>query len=123
MVDIDSVALFEKPDGTPRVIGPTGKEPNGKAMLTGFERFRQAIDLRDHYIELRHNNKTSAVKSRSRDGIPVTATDVQFMFSVYRDKQEPDDNNPYPFSQKAIEQLVYKATSPRNARPHKSINL
>ena len=112
IVDIDSVALFEKPDGTPRVIGPTGKEPGGKATLDGFERFRQAIDLRDHYIELRdQNDKASSVKSRSRDGIPVTATDVRFMFSVYRDKQKPDDKNPYPFSREAIEQLVYKATS------------
>lgn len=112
VVDIDSVALFEKPDGTPRIIGPTGKEQGGKATLDGFERFRQAIDLRDHYIELRdQNDKASSVKSRSRDGIPVTATDVRFMFSVYRDKQKPDDKNPYPFSKAAIEQLVYKATS------------
>lgn len=112
IVDIDSVALFEKPDGTPRVIGPTGKEPGGKATLDGFERFRQAIDLRDHYIELRdQNDKASSVKSRSRDGVPVTATDVRFMFSVHRDGLKPDDNNPYPFSKEAIEKLVYKATS------------
>src|ERR1044072_1195801 len=26
MVDLDSVALFEKPDGTPRIIGPTDKQ-------------------------------------------------------------------------------------------------
>ncbi|MGB8983524.1 MAG: hypothetical protein WCC12_16775, partial [Anaerolineales bacterium] len=37
MVDLDSVALFEKPDGTPHVIGPTGKEPRGMATLEGFE--------------------------------------------------------------------------------------
>lgn len=112
VVDIDSVALFEKPDGTPRIIGPTGKEPGGKATLDGFERFRQAIDLRDHYIELRdQNDKASSVKSRSRDGIPVTATDVRFMFSVHRDGQKSDDKNPYPFSREAVEKLVYKATS------------
>lgn len=112
IVDIDSVALFEKPDGTPRVIGPTGKEPGGKAILDGFERFRQAIDLRDHYLELRdQNDKASSVKSRSRDGIPVTATDVRFMFSVHRDRQKPDDKSPYPFSKEAVEKLVYRATS------------
>ncbi|HEY5730673.1 MAG TPA: hypothetical protein VIS72_11515, partial [Anaerolineales bacterium] len=73
---------------------------------------RQAIDLRDHYIELRdQTDKSSAVKGRSRDGIPVTATDVRFMFSVHRDGQKTDDKSPYPFSRKAIEQLVYKATS------------
>lgn len=120
IVDIDSVALFEKTDGTSRIIGPTGKEAGGKATLDGFERFRQAIDLRDHYIELRDQKKTTdpkeetkspAVKSRSRDGIPVTATDVRFMFSIYRDGQKPDDNNPHPFSKEAVEKLVYKATS------------
>lgn len=112
VVEIDSVALFEKPDGTPRIIGPTGKEPGGKATLDGFERFRQGIDLRDHYLELRdQNDKASSVKGRSRDGVPVTATDVRFMFSVYRGGQKPDDKSPYPFDPKAIEQLVYKSTS------------
>lgn len=112
VVDLDSVALFEKPDGTPRVIGPTGKEPGGKATLDGFERFRQAIDLRDHYIELRdQTDKSSSVKSRSRDGILITASDVRFMFSVHREAQKSDDKNPYSFSKKAIEQLIYRATS------------
>jgi hypothetical protein len=112
IVDLDSVALFEKPDGTPRVIGPTGKEPGGKATLDGFERFRQALDLRDHFIELRdQGEKTSAVHSRSLDGIPITATDVRFMFSIYRDGQKPTTENPYPFSRRAVEQIVYKATS------------
>src|SRR5215213_5092143 len=41
IVDLDSVALFERPDGTPRIIGPTGKEPRARATLQGFERFRQ----------------------------------------------------------------------------------
>ena len=112
VVDMDSAALFEKPDGTHRIIGPTSKEPAGKATLTGFERFRQAIDLRDHYIELRDQDvKSPAVKSRSRDGITITATDVRFMFSVNRDGKKPTTETPYPFSQKAIENLVYKATS------------
>lgn len=112
VVDIDSVALFEKPDGATRVIGPTGKEPGGKATLEGFERFRQAIDLRDHFIELRdQDSKSSAVKSRSLDGVPIAATDVRFMFSVHRDGGRSNTENPYPFSGKAIEQLIYKATS------------
>lgn len=111
-VDIDSVALFEEPDGTTRVIGPTGTEPGGKARLDGFERFRQAIDLRDHFITLRDDDgKSGAVKGRSLDGIPITATDVRFMFSVHRDGQKPNTLTPYPFSKKAIEQLIYRATS------------
>ncbi len=113
VVDLDSVALFEKPDGTPHVIGPTGKEPGGKATLDGFERFRQAIDIRDHYVDLRDQNPESqSVKGRSRDGMPITATDVRLMFSIHRGKgARPSSESPYPFSKEAIEQIVYKASS------------
>ena len=112
IVDLDSVALFEKPDGTPRIIGPTAKESGGKATLEGFERFRQGIDIRDHYVDLRdQDSKSESVKSRSLDGIPVEATDVRLMFSVYRDGKKPTVEHPYPFSEKAIEGLIYKATS------------
>jgi hypothetical protein len=113
IVDLDSVALFEKPDGTPHVIGPTGKEPWGKATLDGFERFRQAIDIRDHYVDLRDQDpKSQSVKGRSRDGIPITATDVRLMFSVYRgENPKRTDQFPYPFSKEAIEQIVYKSSS------------
>jgi hypothetical protein len=43
VVELDSATLFEKADGTPHVIGPTGKEPGGKATIEGFERFRHAF--------------------------------------------------------------------------------
>jgi hypothetical protein len=118
------VALFEKPDGTPHVIGPTGKEAGGRATLDGFERFRQAIDIRDQYVDLRdQDTKSQSVKGRSRDGIPITATDVRLMFSVYRGetpKNTDRDRFPYPFSKEAIEQIVYKASSkvtPDNPNP------
>jgi hypothetical protein len=112
VVDLDSAALFEKPDGTTRVIGPTGREPGGKAHLHGFERFRQAIDLRDHFIELREEaGKSAVVTGRSLDGIPITATDVNFVFSVDRAGKKPTTDQPYPFNPKAVEQLIYKASS------------
>ena len=112
IVDLDSVALFERPDGTPRVIGPTGKEPRARATLEGFERFRQAIDTRDHYVDLRdQDSRSKSVESRSLDGIPITATDVRLMFSVYRGGVEPSTDNPYPFSKEAIEQIIYQAPS------------
>ncbi len=104
-VDLDSVALFEKADGTPHVIGPTGKEPGGKATIDGFERFRQAIDIRDQHIDL-------TVPSRSRDGIPITATDVRLMFSIYRGENvNPSPEFPYSFSEEAVKQIVYKSIS------------
>lgn len=113
LVEIDSVALFEKADGTPHIIGPTGKESGGKATLEGFERFRQALDIRDHYIDLRdQDDRSRAVKSRSRDGIPIKATDVRLMFSIFRgDNPESSIEYPYPFSEKAVEQIVYRASS------------
>lgn len=112
IVDLDSVAMFEKPDGTPHIIGPTAKEPRARATLEGFERFRQAIDTRDHYVDLRdQDSKSQSVKSRSLDGIPITATDVHLMFSVYRGGVKPSTENPYPFSKEAIEQIIYQATS------------
>jgi len=112
VVDLDSVAVFERADGTPHIIGPTGKELGGKATLEGFERFRQAVDLRDHFIDLRdQDEKSPSVKSRSLDGIPITATDVRLVFSVYRDGRKPTAEHPYPFSKKSIEQIVYQATS------------
>ncbi len=112
IVDLDSVALFEKPDGTPRVIGPTTREPRGRAPLDGFERFRQAIDIRDHYVDLRDQDpRAGSVKSRSLDGIETTATDVRLMFSIYRGGVKPSAEEPYPFSKEAVEQVIYKATS------------
>jgi len=121
LVDLDSVALFEKPDGTPHVIGPTGKERGGKATLEGFERFRQAIDIRDHYVDLRdQDDKSPSVKGRSLDGIPITATDVRLMFSVHRNGKKTSAEEPYPFGPKAIEKLVYSAGSkvtPDQANP------
>lgn len=113
VVELDSVALFERADGTPHIIGPTGKEPGGKATLQGFERFRQALDIRNHHVDLRdQDSKSKAVQSRSRDGIPIKATDVRLMFSVYRgENSEPTAEYPYPFSKEAVEQIVYKAAS------------
>jgi hypothetical protein len=112
VVDLDSVALFERPDGTPHVIGPTGREPRGRATLAGFERFRQAIDIRDHYVDLRDQDPQSqSVKSRSLDGIEITATDVRLMFSIYRGGVKPSAEQPYPFSKEAVEQIIYQATS------------
>jgi len=105
VVELDSIALFERADGTPHVIGPTGTKPGNKETLDGFERFREAIDIRDHHITLE-------VESRSRDGIPIEATDVRLMFSIFRGKNsEPSPAVPYPFDEEAIKKIVYKAAS------------
>lgn len=123
LVELDSAAVFEKPDGTPRVIGPTGKEPGGKATIEGFERFREAIDLRDHFVEVRNGggeraDNAPSISSRSKDGVPISATDVRFMYSVERGDTKPTGKDgsppadlPYPFTKQAVENIVYHAAS------------
>lgn len=112
IVDLDSIALFERADGTPHVIGPTGKEPGGRATIDGFERFRQAVDIRDQHVDL-------TATSRSRDGIPITATDVRLMFSIDRgENPQPTAEFPYPFDKGAIERIVYSSIS--RVTPEKS---
>jgi hypothetical protein len=106
VVELDSAALFEKPDGRPHVIGPTIK---GKATLEGFERFRQVIDLRDQYTD---PQDPVNVNSRSLDGIQVGTKDVRFVYSVWRGDKPRTAESPHPFeSDKTITDLVYKQLS------------
>jgi hypothetical protein len=99
-VHLDSAALFEAIDGTPRVIGPTFDQPRGMAVLSGFERLRSIIDLRDQM------NKYS-LTGRTRDGIRIHLKDVNTLFSVYRGGQNASLMRPYPFDPLAIKRLVY----------------
>jgi hypothetical protein len=109
VVEMDSVALFEKPDGTPHVIGPT---VNGPAPISGFERFRQAFDLRDHHIRLDDGQE---ITGRTLDGILVGASNVQVRFSINRGGKEKSLRTPYPFkSQQVVEKLIYEETRPVN---------
>jgi len=106
VVELDSVALFEKPDGSPHVIGST---VNGKVTLEGFERFRQVIDLRDQYTD---PQSPVDVKSRSLDGIPVGTKDVRFVYSIWRNDKPRTPEFPHPFgSDKTVEDLVYRQSS------------
>lgn len=103
-VERDSVALFEKPDGRPHVIGPTVDEP---VLLDGFERFRSAIDLRDLHIAL-NEPKNRKIEGRSLDGIPVSAIDVSFRFGIWRGGKERTLKEPNPYGNDSIvEDLIY----------------
>jgi len=108
IIDLDTVALFERPDCTPNIIGPTGDMPGGKATLVGFERLRNTIDLRDHHSE------SLIVSSRSLDGIKIGAIDVRVIYSIFRNNQadqELSKQQPYPFSIEAVKKLVYGSAS------------
>lgn len=109
MVELDSAALFERPDGTTHVISPTIGEWHGKKVIDGFERIRQAADLRDIL-------GSQEISARSRDGIPVIAKDIQYSYSVYRGENPVKTlQTPYPFIESAIESLAYK--TPRVVKP------
>jgi hypothetical protein len=101
-VHLENAALFEKVDGSPRVVAPT---INRSLILDGFERLRQVIDLRDQVVEM-------TVSGRTQDGIPITAKDVRLVFSIYRGAKKPNPDEaykqPYPFSEQAVLDLAYQ---------------
>ncbi|PKN91490.1 MAG: hypothetical protein CVU44_19225 [Chloroflexi bacterium HGW-Chloroflexi-6] len=103
-VELDSAAVLESPDGSVRVIGPTVGEPRGRAVIDDFERLRQCIDLRDTVDK-------QDVTSRSKDGIVITARDIQYSYSVYRGPNAKKTlKSPYPFDPAAVQRLVYDGT-------------
>jgi hypothetical protein len=105
-VHLENVAVFERIDGTPHIVSP---EHQSRLLLSGFERLRSVIDLRDQVIEL-------TVTGRTQDGIPVTARDVRLVYSVdrgFNSRQEEEafdmdaTHRTYPFSELAVMNLVY----------------
>jgi len=120
IAEFDSAALFEKPDGTPHVIGLASAMPDSggqsNVVLEGFERLREpVINLRDQYVG-NPSGQPMTVVSRSLDGIPVSAADVRGMFSVRRQKVNEVSVStiqaPYPFDPADIERLIYKQAVP-----------
>jgi len=113
IVELDSVAVFEKPDGTPHIVGPAQGAGASIALLEGFERFRAALDLRDQYIGA-SSAPPMSVTGRSLDGLPIRAVEVRAAFSVRRSDDgasaEPSKEQPYPYSARAIENLVYRSS-------------
>ena len=121
-VDYDTVALFEKPDGTPHVVGcADGPDAAGGGLtagivLEGFERLREPIiSLRDQYIG-NPSGEPLTVVGRSRDGMPISVTDVRGVFSVRRKATSAEDSglaeHPFPCRARDIENLIYNQTVP-----------
>nr|BAL56948.1 hypothetical protein HGMM_F45G04C21 [uncultured Chloroflexota bacterium] len=119
-VALDSATLFELPDGRPHVIGPTAVQTrtatNGEhgeqlCHISGFERLRlPVIDLRDQFLGS-PGGEPEIVSGYSRDGIPIEAHDIRFLFSISRGGQVPTLQNPYPFDERAVEALIYGLSS------------
>jgi len=94
----DSCLVVELMNGEPVFIGPTGGKP---ALLRAFSRLRRAVDLRDQEVTL-------TVNGIARDGLPVAAKDVALCFSVARAGQAATNQQPYPFDEQALRNLVYR---------------
>ena len=108
-VHLGNVALFEKADGTPRLIGP-GDEA---ALLDRFERLREVIDLRDRVVEM-------SVQSRTKDGILVRAEGARMKFSINRGGMEPTLERPYPYKEEDILKLIYEQQVFKSLRSSKA---
>jgi len=110
-VNLDSVALLEKVDGTPEIIHTRGKPWH----LGSFERIREIgksdeigkreyaiINLRDQFV------RGLTVRSRTKDGIPLEAQDIKIRFSILRKpKEEAPEHDPFHFQESAVQSLVY----------------
>jgi hypothetical protein len=113
-VEFDTAVLFEKPDGTPHVIGPVvaKSEEKDPAILEGFERLREPIiNLRDQYFGY-NSSDAIAVESRSLDGIPISAKDIRIVFSIHRsdgsDSQKPSKEKPFLYNPQSVQDLIYQ---------------
>ncbi len=100
-VSLENVAIFEKVDGTPNPIGPTKNHLFYSQNIDGFERLRQAFDIRDQTISI------DRINARTKDGIPLSIHNIRLLFSVYRSSSDSTLETPYPYSEEAILSLVY----------------
>lgn len=100
-VNLENVAVFERTDGEPHLIGPTGSMPGNVETIQSFERLREVIDLRDQFTR----EKGLVIKGRTRDGIPVTIQNARVAFSVLREPQAP--RGQLSFDKDAILRLTF----------------
>ncbi len=106
-VYLRSAALFERPGGE-SVVYRAGFYDD----LHGFERFREAVDLRDY------TEKCGNIAAYTRDGIPVKVVDVEIVFRLASGNQARDEKNPYPVDDLALRRVVYGQTiDPDNNDP------
>lgn len=94
-VHLGSVAVMERVDGEVKLYGPTDF-----TFIHGFERLREAVDLRDQ-AGVQDN-----VAGLTKDGIRVTAHDAKMVFRVRGDVAR-SPASPYPYTERAVRQLVY----------------
>jgi hypothetical protein len=95
-IHLGFAVVSETIDGHPRVYGPVKHR-----FISGFERPRDLVDLRDQL------GTVDEVRAVTRDGIEVYARDAQMMFRVFGGGRKRNLQNPYPFDEVAVRKLVY----------------
>ena len=107
-VHLGNAALFERPGGE-SVIYPAV----ARRFAHGFERLREVIDLRDQI------RSPGSMEVYTKDGVPVSAADIQVAFRVWGGEQKRSKSNPYPFDELALRRVVYgRAIGARNSSPN-----
>ncbi len=95
--------VAETPDPEAGKIKVYGEmDGKGVRFLSGFERLRAVVDLRNQIREI------DEIRALTEDGIEVFARDVQMAFRVYGggDRQR-SLNRPFPYEQDALKTLIY----------------
>lgn len=92
-----NAVLFEGRDA------PTAIHPNGRHFVPRFETL-QPIALEDQYGEL------EGVSAMTRDGFDVKIGRTRFRFRLLADPTARSRQNPYPYSENAIYDMVYNRT-------------
>lgn len=101
IVGAENAAIFEKSDGSVRIIGPTLNLPGSYYQLENFERLRDIVDLRNQAIQF-------DVQARTKDGILLILKRVNAVCSILRGSKKSTLTRPYPFNAQAIYWFVYK---------------
>ncbi len=106
-VSLENVAVFEKVNGTPNIIGPTRDDAFFSRNLDGFERLRNVIDISDQNMDI------SELSARTKDGLPIIVRNIRLLFSVKRNptverlSNESLASRSYSFTDAAILALTY----------------
>lgn len=107
-IHLGHAVVVESLEGVPKVYGPARLR-----FLSGFERIREVVDLRDQV------GRVDEVRALTRDGIEVRAREAQMVFRVYRGEgKERSLEDPYPFDEASIRHLVYARPVEEGGRHH-----
>lgn len=99
-VGFDSVALFEKVDGSTGIISSTANLEGGCFKLKPYEKIRRVFNLKSHTISF-------DLLARTNDGVLLQMKNLRLTYSIFAGTDEETLTKPYPLNPQAIHWLVY----------------